>query len=185
MLVDGTNEYACDVIAEKERAGKVTPKSRWVKWRPVTTKEMKAVLAVIINMGVIHCPEQATYWKMSWESYIPFFHDVLPQTDLKKSSGCYINKKTQHQQDYDELTKLSLFSIYCLQHSRVFSRVFSDYNMLQNKSSFFVYPEKVFKIMADHSYTAGIKIRFFQYVKYQQNIEITMDLHSSVVKQQF
>ena len=31
-----------------------------------------------------------------------FFHE----TDLKKSSGCYIYKKTQHQQDYDELTKL-------------------------------------------------------------------------------
>ena len=44
MLVDGTNEYAGDVIAEKERAGKLTPKSRWVKWRPVTTEEMKAVL---------------------------------------------------------------------------------------------------------------------------------------------
>ena len=78
MLVDGTNEYAGDVIAEKERGGKLTPKSRWVKWRPVTTEEMKAVLAVIINMGVMHCPERASYWKTSWESYIPFFHDVLP-----------------------------------------------------------------------------------------------------------
>ena len=63
MLVDGTNEYAGDVIAEKERGGKLTPKSRWVKWRPVTTEEMKAVLAVIINMGVMHCPERASYWK--------------------------------------------------------------------------------------------------------------------------
>ena len=65
MLVNGTNEYAGDVIAEKERAGKLTSKSRWVKWRPVTTQEMKAVLALIINMGVIHCPERASYWKKS------------------------------------------------------------------------------------------------------------------------
>ena len=57
MLVDGTNEYAGDVIAEKERGGKLTPKSRWVKWRPVITEEMKAVSAVIINMGVMHSPE--------------------------------------------------------------------------------------------------------------------------------
>ena len=61
MLVDGTNEYAGDVIAEKERGGKLTPKSRWVKRRPVTTEEMKAVLAVIINMGVMHCLERANY----------------------------------------------------------------------------------------------------------------------------
>ena len=84
MLVDGTNEYAGDVIAEKERGGKLTPKSRWVKWRLVTTEEMKAVLAVIINMGVMHCPERASYWKTSWESYIPFFHDVLPRNRFEE-----------------------------------------------------------------------------------------------------
>ena len=55
-----------------------------MKWRPVTTKEMKAVLAVIINMGVIHWPERASYWKTSWESYIPFFHDVLPQNRFEE-----------------------------------------------------------------------------------------------------
>ena len=50
MLVDGTNKYAEEVIAEKERAGFLTPGSNW---KPVTTSEMKAVLAVIINMGVV------------------------------------------------------------------------------------------------------------------------------------
>ena len=84
MLVDGTNDYAGDVIAEKERAGKSTPKSRWVKWRPVTTQEMKAVLALIINMGVIHCPERASYWRTSWESYIPFFYNVLPRNRFEE-----------------------------------------------------------------------------------------------------
>jgi hypothetical protein len=79
MLVDGTNSYAADVIAEKERAGLLTPQSRWRSWKPVSVDEMKAVLALIINMGVIHCPEREGYWKTSWESYIPFFHDVLPR----------------------------------------------------------------------------------------------------------
>ena len=111
MLVDGTNEYAGDVIAEKERAGKLTAKSRWMKWRPVTTKEMKTVLAVIN----IHWPERASYWKTSWESYIPFFHDVLPQNRFEEIFWML------HLQDYNKLTKLSLFSINCLQYSRVFS----------------------------------------------------------------
>ena len=40
---------------------------------------MRAVLAVIINMGVIHCPDIQSYWKTSWECNIPFFHDVFPR----------------------------------------------------------------------------------------------------------
>ena len=52
MLVDGTNTFAERTIAEKDRAGKLTPKSRWRKWRKVTANETKRVLSVIINMGV-------------------------------------------------------------------------------------------------------------------------------------
>ena len=43
---------------------------------------MKAVLAIMINMGIVHCPEIEDYWKTSWESYIPFFHDVLPRNQF-------------------------------------------------------------------------------------------------------
>ena len=76
MLIDGTNSYASDVIAEKERNGKQTPKSRWKNWRTVTMGEIKAVLVVIINMGVIHYPEREGYWTTSWKIIFPF-HDVL------------------------------------------------------------------------------------------------------------
>ena len=71
MLINGTNSYAARVIDEKDQAGKLAPNSRWRRWKPVTSNEMKAVQAI---MGVIHCPG---YWKTSWECYIPFFHDVL------------------------------------------------------------------------------------------------------------
>ena len=36
MLIDGTNKFAEKTIAEKERAGKLTPGSRWKKWSAVT-----------------------------------------------------------------------------------------------------------------------------------------------------
>ena len=84
MLINGTNSYASDVIAEKERNGKLTPKSRWKNWRPVTMGEIKAVLAVTINMGVIYCPERKGYWKTSWKIYIPFFHDVLSRNRFEE-----------------------------------------------------------------------------------------------------
>ena len=89
MLVDGTNKYAGDVIAKKERAGKLTPKSRWVKWRPVTKQEMKAVLALIINMG-IELAIGRCRGRVIYHSSTMFLH----KTDLKKSSGCYIYEKT-------------------------------------------------------------------------------------------
>ena len=79
MIKDGTNEYARHRIAEKENTGRLTEKSRWRKWRDVIVAVVKLVLAVIINMGLVQIPELEGYWKASWESYIPFFHDVLPR----------------------------------------------------------------------------------------------------------
>ena len=76
MLLDGTNLHVADLIARKTN---LTPRSRWRKWRPVNLQEMKAVLAIIINMGIIHQPDIPSYWKTSWESNIPFFHDVMPR----------------------------------------------------------------------------------------------------------
>ena len=35
-------------------------------------------------VGVLHCPEHEGYWKTSWESYIPFFHDVLSRNSFEE-----------------------------------------------------------------------------------------------------
>ena len=133
MLVDGTNNYADEVIAEKERAGSLTPQSRWRTWKSVTIFEMRAVLAVIVNMGVIHCPERESYWKTSLESYIPFFHDVLPRNrfgvfdvyfilhfylDLSRYSGC---STSPNRRRHDVWTKYGLSLTDYLQRSRVSS----------------------------------------------------------------
>ena len=45
--------------------------------------EIKAVLAVIINMGVIHFPEREGYWKTSWKVIFPF-HDVLSRNRFEE-----------------------------------------------------------------------------------------------------
>ena len=50
-------------------AGKLGPSSRLGKWSP----EMKGFLGIIINMGIINVPEISDYWKVAWESNIPFF----------------------------------------------------------------------------------------------------------------
>ena len=45
---------------------------------------MRVVSAIIINMGISHCPEREGYWKTSWESYIPFCHDVFSQNRIEE-----------------------------------------------------------------------------------------------------
>ena len=77
MIITGTNTYAEQKIGELRRTGKLTRGSRWNQWKPVSAEEMRAVIAIIINMGVLSTPDLEAYWKTSWECYIPFFHDVM------------------------------------------------------------------------------------------------------------
>ena len=77
MIIAGTNTYAEQKIEGLRRSGRLTRGSWWNHWRPVTTDEMRAVMAIIINMGIMSIPVLEAYWKTSWECYIPFFHDVM------------------------------------------------------------------------------------------------------------
>ena len=67
---------------------------------------MRAVLAIIISMGLLHCPEGERYWITSWGSYIPFFMMSFLEIDLRKYSGCFIYLRKDHLQI--ELIKLVL-----------------------------------------------------------------------------
>ena len=84
MLVNETNEYARSRINEMSRTGKLKEKSRWRRWKDTTLDELKKVLAVVVNMGIIQVPELEMYWKTSWESNIPFIHDVLSRNRLNE-----------------------------------------------------------------------------------------------------
>ena len=84
MLVNGTNEYARSRIDEMSRTGKLEEKSRWRRWKDTTLDELKKVLAVVVNMGIIQVPELEMYWKTAWESNIPFFHDVLSRNRFEE-----------------------------------------------------------------------------------------------------
>ena len=77
LMITGTNTYAENKISELRHTGKLTRGSRWNNWKPVTETEMGAVMAIIINMGIMSIPNLEAYWKMLWECYIPFFHDVM------------------------------------------------------------------------------------------------------------
>ncbi|KAK1330555.1 hypothetical protein QTO34_010745 [Cnephaeus nilssonii] len=68
-ITDETNEYARHKISQKE----LSQRSTWNNWKDVTIEEMKAFLAVILNMGVLNHPNLQSYWSMDFESHIPLF----------------------------------------------------------------------------------------------------------------
>ena len=84
MMVTSTNTYAEEKIEKLRQAGQLSRGSRWNKWKPVTVQEMRAVMAIIINMGIMSIPDLEAYWKTSWECYIPFFHDVMSRNRFQE-----------------------------------------------------------------------------------------------------
>ena len=71
--------YAQLRISTLEREGKLGPRSRFHKWKPLTHVELWGFLALILNMGIIQLPDIESYWKTSWVCQVQFFRDVMPR----------------------------------------------------------------------------------------------------------
>ena len=74
-----TCRYAEERIAQLEAQGKLTRRSRFQRWKPLTREDFNGFLAIILNMGIVRLPEIEDYWKTTWESQIPFFGRVMPR----------------------------------------------------------------------------------------------------------
>ncbi|KAL8572467.1 hypothetical protein ACOMHN_005613 [Nucella lapillus] len=58
-----TNKYAAETIARKQRNGvRLSPRSFYTTWNPVTLSEMKQFLAVLIHIGIVKKPRLVDYW---------------------------------------------------------------------------------------------------------------------------
>lgn len=71
MFAKWTNKYASDTINDNNR--QVRPHSRTNLWKPVTLLELKAFMAVLLNMGIKKQPTIYSYWWTSSSQYIPWF----------------------------------------------------------------------------------------------------------------
>ena len=71
-LVNNTNKYAQHKLSQYTKTH-----SRYKKWKPVTTNEMKAFVGVILNMGIIQLQNLQDYWSTNPTSSIPFFRSVF------------------------------------------------------------------------------------------------------------
>jgi hypothetical protein len=64
-----TNRYARHKIAELL----LSLRFIWSRWFDVPVPEVKAVLGLIINMGLIPLPNMKDYWSSEWTTQIKFF----------------------------------------------------------------------------------------------------------------
>ena len=60
-----------------EKRGKLSQRSRFMKWKPTTNIEMEVFLSIIFNMGLISLPKIKDYWKTTWIAEMPFFARVM------------------------------------------------------------------------------------------------------------
>ena len=69
--------YASEKISKLKAEGKLTKRSRYNSWSPLTLLELQGFLAIIFNMGIIRLPELEDYWKTTWVAEVPFFSRVM------------------------------------------------------------------------------------------------------------
>ena len=65
----------------------LSSKSLYGNWTPVTVQEMKAFVAVILNMGIIKIPDLKDYWSTNIVLNIPFFHSVFSRNQFFQIFG--------------------------------------------------------------------------------------------------
>jgi hypothetical protein len=78
MFVRETNRYASQFLAENDH--KLSPRNAVRKWNPVSMTEVKAFIAVLLNMGIIKKPTIRSYWSLQSSQYSPWFHKMFSRT---------------------------------------------------------------------------------------------------------
>ena len=73
FLVEHTNQYATAYLANKV----LKKRSLYINWKPVTVNEMKAFVAMILNMGIIQLPDLKDYRRKDETLNLPFFRNLF------------------------------------------------------------------------------------------------------------
>ena len=73
-IVQETNRYAREKIEKAQPLGK---RSIWRTWKDANLQEMKALLGVVLNMGMHAKCNMKKYFSRKWTERMPFFVDVF------------------------------------------------------------------------------------------------------------
>ena len=72
LIVDRTNAYA----QQRLRSMTITPRSLYRNWRDVTIEEVKGMVALVINMGLVQMSNLKDYWNTDETCNIPYFRYI-------------------------------------------------------------------------------------------------------------
>ena len=72
LIVDRTNTYA----QQRLRSMTITPRSLYRNWRDVTIEEVKGMVALVINMGLVQMSNLKDYWNTDETCNIPYFRYI-------------------------------------------------------------------------------------------------------------
>lgn len=75
IFVTETNRYATQTLVA--RGQNISPNSRLRSWVSVTCSEMRAFIAVILNMGLIKKNTIASYWTVNKSQSTPWFRQMF------------------------------------------------------------------------------------------------------------
>lgn len=74
IIVDKTNKYADQKLAQQENLG---PYSRLLKWKPVVLAELKEFFGLVIGMGQVHKSSLPEYWSTDPINETPVFSKYI------------------------------------------------------------------------------------------------------------
>jgi hypothetical protein len=81
-LVQKTNEYAQKISSQLAKC------ALYRNWKPVTRVEMKAFIAMILNMGIIQLSDLKDYWAIDDTINLPFFRSVFSRDRFVSDLWC-------------------------------------------------------------------------------------------------
>ncbi|XP_033354739.1 piggyBac transposable element-derived protein 4-like isoform X1 [Bombus vosnesenskii] len=84
LMVHETNKYAEQLIKSR----KITQRSRMKLWKPVTLLEIKAFIAVLLEMGITRRPTIFSYWTENSRS-IPWFSKMFSRNRFQLIYQCF------------------------------------------------------------------------------------------------
>jgi hypothetical protein len=107
-----TNQYATQQIKKQKQEGPLKPKFVFAQWNPVTFKEIKKFLSLVIHVSILHKSSLWDYWSLRLIIWTPRvasvgmsrdrFFSVLTMLHLNNSDV----KAPRGQPDYDTLFKI-------------------------------------------------------------------------------
>lgn len=127
-MVTETNRYAQQFLASSVS---IKPKSRARLWKPVSVTEMKAFVAVLLEMGITRRPNMYSYWTKN-SRQIPWFGKMFARDRFQLILKFFhmVDSNTLFQPDHPNYDPCAKFSFIVDHANNIFQRYYVPHQQL-------------------------------------------------------